>query len=69
MFETVFPFFVMKYGLIFAGAQKNVGCAGVTVVIVREDLIGHTLNECPVVFDYKVQASNNSLYNTPPVFR
>ncbi|CAL8249126.1 unnamed protein product [Merluccius merluccius] len=62
------PVDVSKYGLIFAGAQKNVGCAGVTVVIVREDLIGHTLNECPVVFNYKVQASNNSLYNTPPVF-
>ncbi|CAL8345728.1 unnamed protein product [Lota lota] len=62
------PVDVSKYGLIFAGAQKNVGCAGVTLVIVREDLIGHTLNECPVVFNYKVQASNNSLYNTPPVF-
>lgn len=45
------------------------GCAGVTVVIVREDLIGHTLKECPVVLDYKVQAEMNSLYNTPPCFR
>lgn len=62
------PVDVSKYGLIFAGAQKNVGCAGVTVVIVREDLIGHTLSDCPVVFDYKIQAANQSLYNTPPLF-
>ncbi|KAI1900121.1 hypothetical protein AGOR_G00046760 [Albula goreensis] len=62
------PVDVSKFGLIFAGAQKNVGCAGVTVVIVREDLLGKTLNECPVVLDYQVQAGNNSLYNTPPCF-
>ncbi|XP_051279145.1 phosphoserine aminotransferase [Dicentrarchus labrax] len=62
------PVDVTKFGLIFAGAQKNVGCAGVTVVIVREDLIGHTLKECPIVLDYKVQAEMNSLYNTPPCF-
>uniref|UniRef100_A0A667ZZ39 phosphoserine transaminase n=1 Tax=Myripristis murdjan TaxID=586833 RepID=A0A667ZZ39_9TELE len=62
------PVDVSKFGLIFAGAQKNVGCAGVTVVIVREDLLGHALNECPIVLDYKVQATNNSLYNTPPCF-
>ncbi|XP_022620525.1 phosphoserine aminotransferase [Seriola dumerili] len=62
------PVDVSKFGLIFAGAQKNVGCAGVTVVIVREDLLGHALKECPIVLDYKVQAENNSLYNTPPCF-
>lgn len=62
------PVDVSKYGLIYAGAQKNVGCAGVTVVIVREDLLGHALNECPIILDYKVQAGNNSLYNTPPCF-
>ncbi|XP_071777012.1 phosphoserine aminotransferase [Centroberyx gerrardi] len=62
------PVDVSKFGLIFAGAQKNVGCAGVTVVIVREDLLGHALNECPIILDYKVQAGNNSLYNTPPCF-
>ncbi|KAL7390900.1 hypothetical protein ABVT39_001031 [Epinephelus coioides] len=62
------PVDVSKFGLIYAGAQKNVGCAGVTVVIVREDLIGHALKECPIVLDYKVQAENNSLYNTPPCF-
>lgn len=61
--------FSLQFGLIYAGAQKNVGCAGVTVVIMRNDLIGHALKECPVVLDYKVQAENNSLYNTPPCFR
>ncbi|KAK5870883.1 hypothetical protein PBY51_003793 [Eleginops maclovinus] len=62
------PVDVSKFGLIFAGAQKNVGCAGVTVVIVREDLLGHALKECPIVLDYKVQSDMNSLYNTPPCF-
>ncbi|KAM4615906.1 phosphoserine aminotransferase [Polymixia lowei] len=62
------PVDVSKFGLIFAGAQKNIGCAGVTVVIVREDLLGHASKECPIVLDYKVQAGNNSLYNTPPCF-
>ncbi|KAI9536956.1 Phosphoserine aminotransferase [Dissostichus eleginoides] len=62
------PVDVSKFGLIFAGAQKNVGCAGVTVVIVRENLLGHALNDCPIVLDYKVQADMNSLYNTPPCF-
>ncbi|TNM89492.1 hypothetical protein fugu_003726 [Takifugu bimaculatus] len=62
------PVDVSKFGLIYAGAQKNVGCAGVTVVIVREDLIGHALKECPIVLDYKVQVENNSMYNTPPCF-
>lgn len=59
----------VQFGLIFAGAQKNVGCAGVTVVIVREDLLGKALKECPIVLDYQIQAGNNSLYNTPPCFR
>ncbi|XP_022085537.1 phosphoserine aminotransferase-like isoform X2 [Acanthaster planci] len=62
------PVDVSKFGLIYAGAQKNIGCAGVTVVIVREDLIGHAIRECPVIFDYKVQVGNNSLYNTPPTY-
>ncbi|XP_051951030.1 phosphoserine aminotransferase-like [Xyrauchen texanus] len=62
------PVDVSKFGLIFAGAQKNVGCAGVTVVIVREDLLGKALKECPITLDYQVQASNDSLYNTPPCF-
>lgn len=58
-----------QFGLIYAGAQKNVGCAGVTAVIVREDLLGHALKECPIVLDYKVQAEMDSLYNTPPCYR
>lgn len=62
------PVDVSKFGLIFAGAQKNVGCAGVTVVIVREDLMGKALKECPIILDYQVQAGNNSLYNTPSCF-
>ncbi|XP_078205386.1 phosphoserine aminotransferase isoform X2 [Callithrix jacchus] len=63
------PVDVSKFGVIFAGAQKNVGSAGVTVVIVRDDLLGFALRECPSVLEYKVQAGNNSLYNTPPCFR
>ncbi|XP_068785145.1 centrosomal protein of 78 kDa isoform X3 [Struthio camelus] len=62
------PVDVSKFGVIFAGAQKNVGCAGATVVIVREDLLGFALKECPVVLDYKTQATNGSLYNTPPCY-
>ncbi|KAF4074565.1 hypothetical protein AMELA_G00240830 [Ameiurus melas] len=62
------PVDVSKFGLIFAGAQKNVGSAGVTIVIVREDLLGKALKECPLVFDFKVQAENNSLHNTPPCY-
>ncbi|KAK1334429.1 hypothetical protein QTO34_005434 [Cnephaeus nilssonii] len=62
------PVDVSKFGVIFAGAQKNVGSAGVTVVIIRDDLLGFALRECPSVLEYKVQAGNNSLYNTPPCF-
>lgn len=59
---------VSKFGLIFAGAQKNVGPAGVTVVIVREDLIGNAMKITPLVFDYMDVAKNNSVSNTPPTF-
>jgi len=62
------PVDVTKFGLIYAGAQKNIGCAGVTLVIIREDLLGHALPICPTIFDYKVQAGNNSCYNTPPTY-
>ncbi|XP_006892046.1 PREDICTED: phosphoserine aminotransferase isoform X2 [Elephantulus edwardii] len=62
------PVDVSKFGVIFAGAQKNVGSAGVTVVIVRDDLLGYALRECPSILEYKVQAASNSLYNTPPCF-
>ncbi len=59
---------VSKFGLLFAGAQKNVGPAGVTVVIVREDLIGNAMDITPTMLDYKTHADNDSLYNTPPTF-
>ncbi|MRR49680.1 MAG: 3-phosphoserine/phosphohydroxythreonine transaminase [Rhodocyclaceae bacterium] len=59
---------VSKYGLIFGGAQKNIGPAGVTFVIVRDDLIGHALPICPSAFDYKTVAENDSMYNTPPTY-
>ncbi|XP_014678100.1 PREDICTED: phosphoserine aminotransferase-like [Priapulus caudatus] len=62
------PIDVTKFGLIYAGAQKNIGCAGVTVVIVRDDLVGHALKECPTILNYKEQAACNSLYNTPPSY-
>jgi phosphoserine aminotransferase len=57
-----------KVGLAFAGAQKNIGPAGVTIVIVREDLIGHALPICPSAFDYQLVADNESMYNTPPTY-
>jgi len=59
---------VTKFGLLFAGAQKNLGPAGVTLVIVREDLIGEVLPETPTMFDYTIHAKNDSLYNTPPTY-
>jgi phosphoserine aminotransferase len=61
-------FDVSKFGLIYAGAQKNIGPAGVTVVIVREDLLGQTVPGTPTMFDYKLQAENDSMYNTPPTY-
>ena len=59
---------VTKFGLLFAGAQKNLGPAGVTLVIVREDLIGETLDGTPTMLDYKIHADNGSMYNTPPTY-
>lgn len=59
---------VSKFGLLFAGAQKNLGPAGVTLVIVREDLIGNQMDITPTMFNYKIQADNDSLYNTPPTY-
>ncbi|KAI9102717.1 phosphoserine aminotransferase [Phlyctochytrium arcticum] len=62
---------VSKYGVIFAGAQKNIGPAGVTVVIVREDLLGtrmHPNLTCPIMMDFKLCADNDSMYNTPPTY-
>ncbi len=57
-----------RVGLAFGGAQKNLGPAGLTLVVVRDDLIGHALNICPSAFDYKTVADNRSMYNTPPTF-
>src|ERR1700688_2142972 len=62
------PTDVSKFGLIYAGAQKNIGPSGLTVVIVRDDLIGHARAETPLVFDYKAIADNQSMLNTPPTF-
>ena len=59
---------VSKFGLIYAGAQKNMGPAGVTVVIVREDLIGSAMDITPTMLNYKTHAENGSMYNTPPTF-
>jgi len=62
------PIDVSKYGVIYAGAQKNVGPAGITIVIVRDDLIGNPITSAPAMFDYKVHAENDSMYNTPPTY-
>lgn len=59
---------ISKFGLVFAGAQKNFGPSGVTVVIVRDDLLNYQLKECPTIFDYKIQAANGSLFQTPPTY-
>ena len=62
------PIEVEKFGLLFFGAQKNVGPAGLTVVVVREDLIGHAREGVPTYLDYAVHAKSDSMYNTPPTF-
>ena len=62
------PIDVRKFGLIYAGAQKNMAPAGLTVVIVREDLLGKARKETPTMLDYKVMAENGSMYNTPPCY-
>ncbi len=62
------PIDVSKFGLLYAGAQKNMGPAGLTVVIIREDLLGEPLDKTPTMFDYRTQADNDSLYNTPPCY-
>ncbi len=60
------PFDVSKFGVIYAGAQKNMSAAGLTVVIVREDLLGNAKEQTPSMLDYKLMADNDSMYNTPP---
>ncbi len=57
-----------RVGLAFGGAQKNIGPAGLTLVIVREDLLGRALSVCPSAFDYKTVADNDSMFNTPPTY-
>ena len=62
------PIDVSRYGVIYAGAQKNIGPAGITLVIVRDDLIGKSIAGTPSMFDYRIQADNGSMYNTPPTY-
>ena len=59
---------VSKFGCLFAGAQKNLGPAGVTLVIVREDLLGDCLDVTPTMFNYQIHVDNDSMYNTPPTY-
>ena len=59
---------IKKFGLIYAGAQKNIAPAGLTVVIIREDLIGKALDITPTMLDYKIHVENESMYNTPPCY-
>ena len=62
------PYDVSKFGLIFAGAQKNMGPAGVTVVIIRKDLVGKADDSVPTMFNYKTHAEKGSMFNTPPTY-
>jgi phosphoserine aminotransferase len=62
------PIDISRFGLIYAGAQKNIGPSGLCVVIVRDDLIGHARAGTPTVFDYKAMADDGSMLNTPPTF-
>ncbi len=62
------PIDVSKYGIIYAGAQKNIGPAGITIVIVRDDLVGNFPSDAPRLMDYQVMADSDSMNNTPPTF-
>ena len=62
------PIDVSRFGVLYAGAQKNMAPAGLTVVIIREDLIGHARDITPTMFNYKTHADNDSMYNTPPCY-
>ena len=59
---------VSKFGLIYAGAQKNIGPAGLCIVIIREDLLGYAMDITPTMYNYKIHADNESMYNTPPTY-
>ncbi len=62
------PVSVERYGVIYAGAQKNVGPAGLTLLVVREDLIGDAIADTPTILNYQVQADSSSMFNTPPTY-
>ncbi len=62
------PIDVNQYGVIYAGAQKNIGPAGLTLVIVRKDLLGQASEQCPAMLNWQIAAENDSMYNTPPTF-
>ena len=62
------PIDVSKFGVIYAGAQKNIGPSGLTIVIVREDLLGDVVKSQPKLFDYATYAQNDSMFNTPATF-
>ncbi|MBQ3537467.1 MAG: 3-phosphoserine/phosphohydroxythreonine transaminase, partial [Clostridia bacterium] len=62
------PLDVTKFAVVYGGAQKNIAPAGLTVVIVREDMLGNAMDITPTMFNYKIHADNDSLYNTPPCF-
>lgn len=62
------PLDAAKYGVMFAGAQKNIGMAGLTIVVVREDLLDRALAICPSAFEWRIVAENNSMFNTPPTY-
>lgn len=62
------PIDVSKFGVLYAGAQKNMGPAGLTVVIIREDLIGHAMEITPTMFNYQTHSENGSMFNTPPCY-
>lgn len=62
------PIDVSKFGILYAGAQKNMAPAGVTVVIIRKDLIGHAMDITPTMFNYQIHADNGSMFNTPPCY-
>ncbi|TKB45915.1 3-phosphoserine/phosphohydroxythreonine transaminase [Thalassotalea mangrovi] len=62
------PIDVSKFALIYAGAQKNIGPSGLTLVIVREDLLGRAMNSVPGIFNYQILAENDSMFNTPPTY-
>lgn len=62
------PIDVSRFGVLYAGAQKNMSCAGLTVVIVREDLVGHAMDITPTMFNYQTHVDNDSMFNTPPCY-